>query len=195
MHLPWEPGTLPGEPMGRPLHISRGEAQQRPAADRTVPVDRGALAHARRLHVVEQAAHVVTGQVAFEGPGRVRVPNGYGEVRHALEHHALVDQLAGDVHALPADAELDPADEQQLEAGSGDDDVGLELVAGLQQQAPFGERVDVSGVHGDPAAADRLEHVAVGARAGAMEKPWAHGLYRGVKWVGIYYLAGSRREI
>ena len=48
-----------------------------------------------RLAAVEQAADVLRDQVHLQGPGRVRVAHGVGQVRHVAHHHALVgDELA-----------------------------------------------------------------------------------------------------
>ena len=59
------------------------------------------------VHVLEQPAHVVGGEVDPERPGGVHVPDREREVRHAREHHALVGHRVGDVDVLAVDDELD----------------------------------------------------------------------------------------
>ena len=59
------------------------------------------------------------------------------------------------------DGQLDPADEQQLQAGRRDDDIGLELVTGLEADAGAGEGVDPVGDHRGTPVADRTEQVTV----------------------------------
>ena len=61
-----------------------------------------------------------------------------------------------------------PPSSQQVEAGRGDDDVGLELGARLQPDAVLGERLDLVGDDRGAPAADRLEQVAVGHQAHAL---------------------------
>ena len=56
----------------------------------------------------------------------------------------------------------------QLQAGGGDDDVGVEVLPGLQRDAGGVEVVDVVGDHLDAAVADRREQVAVGVQADAL---------------------------
>ena len=48
-----------------------------------------------------------------------------------------------------------------MEAGRGDDDVGIELRAGLEQDAGLGEPLDLVGDDGRLARADALEQVAI----------------------------------
>ena len=82
-------------------------------------------------------------------------------VGHAGEHHAAIGDGLGEIQRLAVDDEVDVAQDVQVEAGGGDDDVGLELLAGLQQDARFGEAVDLVGDHRGLAGRDALEQVAV----------------------------------
>src|SRR5439155_1361936 len=91
--------------------------------------------------------------------------DGEGEVRYAGEHHALVRHGFRKFDLAAVDGEPDAAEDQELESGGGDDDVGGEFGTGLQAQARLGEPGDVVGDHGDPALADRGEQVAVGDEA------------------------------
>ena len=100
---------------------------------------RRALAVAVLVHVVEQPADVLAGQVALERPRGVRVAEREGQVRHAAEHHALVGHRLGELDVAAVDGELHAAERQQVEAGGGDDQVGLELGAGRELEARLGE--------------------------------------------------------
>ena len=53
--------------------------------------------------------------------------------------------FSGDVDALAVDVHLDPAERLQLQAGGGDDDVRLQLLARCQPDARFRERLDAVG--------------------------------------------------
>ena len=57
---------------------------------------------------------------------------------------------------------------REVEAGRGDDDVGLQLLAGFQQDALLGEAVDLVGDDGGLAGLDALEQVAVGNERDAL---------------------------
>ena len=69
---------------------------------------------------------------------------------------------------LPSIGEVDVAQHIQIEAGGGDDDVGLELLAGLQANAVLGEALDLVGDHRGLAGTDALEQVAVGNEGDAL---------------------------
>src|SRR5258706_2944371 len=185
--LPREPRALLREAIGRALDVDRGEVEQRPGSDRRAPVDRRGLAHAGRAQVVDETADVTAGEVALERPRCVRVADGDREVRHALDHHPLVGQPGSEVDGLAVDRKLDPAEEQQLDAGRGDDDVGLELGARPQPHPLLGERVDVVGDQRRGAVPDGLEEVAIGREA----EPLVPGVVPGSE-VGVDVVSGRQ---
>ena len=113
----------------------------------------------------EQSAHVATGQIRLQRPGRVGVPEGEGEVGDALEHDPLVRQPRRDVDRVAVDTELRTAGELQLEPRRRDDDVGIELAARREADAPLGEGVDVVGDDVGLARPDGAEQVTVGRDA------------------------------
>ena len=61
-----------------------------------------------------------------------------------------------------------PPRSEQVEPGRGDDDVGLELLPGLELEPRLGEGLDPVGDDRGAAARDRLEQVAVGDEAEAL---------------------------
>ena len=56
----------------------------------------------------------------------------------------------------------------EVEAGCGDDDVGLQQLAGFQQDAVLDEAVDLVGDDGGLAARDRLEQIGIGHEGDAL---------------------------
>src|SRR5438067_1377431 len=66
------------------------------------------------------------------------------------------------------DHEGDVAERAEVEAGRGDDDVGLEAVAALQLDAGLGEALDLVGDDRGLAGMDRLQQVAVGDEGDAL---------------------------
>ena len=113
------------------------------------------------LHVVEQPADEVGDQVDAQRPAGAEIAEHPDHVGHAGEHHAAIGDGVGEVERLAVDREVDVAQHAEVEAGRGDDDVGLELLAGLQQDALLGEAVDLVGDDGGLAGLDALEQVAV----------------------------------
>ena len=67
-----------------------------------------------------------------------------------------------EVERAVVDREGDVAEHVELEAGSGDDDVGIDVAAVGELESGLGERGDLAGDDGRLAAVDRLEQVAVG---------------------------------
>ena len=92
-------------------------------------------------------------------------PNAYDEVRYARQHHALVGDACRQVHRLAVDRQRHTAEQLDVQTRCGDDDVGLEVAAGLQLDPGLGEGRDAVGDHRGGAVCDRLEQVAVGHRA------------------------------
>ena len=125
---------------------------------------RHALPVAAPVHVVDQAADIFAGQVAFQRPRRVGVTERRCEVRHVGIHHALVVQGARKIDRAAVDADLEAAEHLQIEAGGGDDDVGLEFAAVLQPDACCGEGVDLAGDHRGALFPDRLNRSPSGTR-------------------------------
>ena len=119
---------------------------------------RGALG----LHVIEQPADEVADHVGAQGPAGAEIAEHPGHVGHAGEHRAQVTDRLGKIDRLAIDVELDVAHDVQVEAGGRDDDVGLQFLARFEQDAFFGEAVDLVGDHRGLARADALEQVAIG---------------------------------
>ena len=101
-------------------------------------------------------------QIDLEGPRGVGVAEREREIRDARQHEALVDQGFVCVLDLTVDGNLDTAEQLKLEPGGGDDDVGLQFAAGLEQNAGLGEPHDLVGDHRGLALGDGAEQIGVG---------------------------------
>ena len=79
-------------------------------------------------HVIEQPADEVGDQIGAQGPARAEIPEHPRHVGHAGEHHAAIGHRLGEHQRLAVDGEVDIAEDAEMEAGGGDDDVGIELL-------------------------------------------------------------------
>ena len=111
--------------------------------------------------MAEQPGHEVPHQVHPQGPAGAEIAEHPHQVRHAGEHHAAIGQRLAPVDRLAVHLEGDVPHHRQAEARGGDDDVGLQHVAGLQQNAVLGEALDLVGDHRGLARRDALEQVGV----------------------------------
>ncbi len=96
-------------------------------------------------HESQQAADVSRNQVDLQRPGGIGVAERESHIRHAVQHHALVGDPAGDNDGLAVHGQIDAAEREQVQARSGDDHIGLKMRARLQPDPACGERVDVIG--------------------------------------------------
>src|SRR5260221_1456510 len=118
--------------------------------------------------MIEQAAHVLAGQIALQGPRRIRVSDARREVGDAAIHHALVAHGLAEIDALSVDGELYAAEHLQLEAGGGHHYARLELGARAEGETLLGEGFDVVGDDRRAAAPDRPKEIAVRHQAYAL---------------------------
>ena len=89
-----------------------------------------------------------------------------------LEHRALVDDAFGQLDRLAVDVELDAAEREQVEAGGGDDDVGVELLARSASRMPRSVNVvDVSVTTDARPVAIALNR----SPSGTTHRRWSHG--------------------
>ena len=100
--------------------------------------------------------------------------------------------VSGSSTSRAVDRELHAAERQQVQAGGGDDEVGLELVARPQPQPLLGERLDLVGDDRRSALRQRLEQVAVGHQAQALVPRVVAGREVGVDVVARRQLALQR---
>ena len=114
-----------------------------------------------RIHVRQQFRHRPRRHVGAQGPRRVRVTQAPRRVGHIFEKMTPEDEPLVRVDLLAVDADPDAAQRLQLDAGRGDDDVGVEVSAGAQRDAGGVHVVDVIGHHVDVARRDGLVEVAV----------------------------------
>ena len=127
---------LLGEPVDGALDVARGEIDERLFSNARVAVFRRALPVTARVHVVEQAADVLAGEIALERPRRVRVAERQSPGSAPRRASCPCSSWSWRDRPAAVDDELDAAQRQELEAGGGDDHVGLELRAGLQASCP-----------------------------------------------------------
>ena len=102
-------------------------------------------------HVVEQLGEIERGNVGLQGPRGVGVAHDEGEVWHVADHDAVVDEVVGSVVLLAVNEDLHGAEGEVLlhgEAGGGDDEVGVHVLAVLHLDPLLGQVVDVTGHHG-----------------------------------------------
>ena len=118
--------------------------------------------------MIEQPAQIFGRHIRLQSPGGIGVAEAGGEVRHPAVHHALVAEAFGQIDAGPVHAHLQPAHQLHVEPGGGDDDVGPQLLARSQPNAPFGESLDFVGDHRGRAGLDGREQIGVGDQAQAL---------------------------
>jgi hypothetical protein len=151
------PASAAGE---RPLHVAGAEVQDRPGRHAGLGERHGGVEPAL-LEVGQQLAEPLAEQPDLQRPGGVRVPDGHREVRDAADHAAAVDDRLRVVDLLAVDRQDHAAEQLQVEAGGGDDDVGRQVLAARELQARLGERVDAVGDHLRRPVAEGAEQVAV----------------------------------
>ena len=159
-HQPGSRGSLSRQVSQGTLNVSGAEVEQRPGRHGGINDGAGAGV-AVVVQVAQESAEVLAQEPDLEGPGRVGVPDGHGEVGNAAEHHAPIDDGLGRDDGSSLDAEPDAPDELQVEPGGGDDHVGVKLAAALEHDPRLGERRDAIGDHRGLSAADRLEQVPI----------------------------------
>jgi hypothetical protein len=111
--------------------------------------------------VPQEAADEVGHQVGSQRPAGAEIAEHPDEVRHAGEHHPAIGDGVGEIERPAIDHEVDVAVGAQLEAGRRDDDVGLQRLAGGQEDPGRGEPLDLARHHRGLAGADGLEEVPV----------------------------------
>jgi hypothetical protein len=117
------------------------------------------------VHVVDQAADIFAGQIAFQRPGRIGVAERRREIGHVGIHHALVVQRLGEFDRAAVDADLHAAEHLQNEPGGGDDDVGLNSLPSFSLM-PLLVKLSISLVTTEARFfLDRPEQVAIGHQA------------------------------
>src|SRR5690606_8618980 len=87
------------------------------------------------------------------------------QVWNPREHHCAIRDRLGKVDLLPVYRERNITHEAHVEAGSGDDDVGIKVLAGFEQQPAPSEVLDLVGSDRRFSFAYRLEQISVGNEA------------------------------
>ena len=80
-------------------------------------------------HVVEQPAHKLARQISTKCPRRIDVAERRCHVGNLAVAHAPVGPGVGKVDLFTVDDEIHVARRDQLQAGGGDDDVGIKVFA------------------------------------------------------------------
>src|SRR5882757_3445457 len=119
----------------------------------------------------QHAAHEVCDQIRAQCPARAEIAEYPGHVRHAREHHAAIGDGVGEIERPAVDSEGDVAEDAEVEAGRGDDDVGFKRLSGFQENSCFDETVDLVGDDGGLAALDAVEQIGAWYEGDALS-PW-----------------------
>lgn len=156
--------TLPGKKVQHTLHVA-GRKVINPQAWLHIGIFRAqarrASSRAGRVHMLEQSADVLGNQISSQGPGCIDVSEGDHQIWHIREHQAFIGPGIGKFYRLPVDTELHATQHFQIEPGGGDNDIGLQLPAGLQSHTLLGEGVNMIRHHFHLTGPDRLEQVTV----------------------------------
>src|SRR6185437_2880582 len=94
-------------------------------------------------------------------PAVPEVAERVGHVRQAADHDAAPGEMLREVDRLAVDGERDVAEDRQVEARGGDDDVGGDLLTGADLYPMLGERLDGVGDDRGLPLAQRREQIAV----------------------------------
>ena len=76
------------------------------------------------------------------------------------------------IDSFPVNADCGLAHGDKIQTRRGDDDIGFDMLAGLQLNACLGKMIDMVGDNFGLALGNRREHVAIGDEAQALF-PWA----------------------
>ncbi|PHK11687.1 hypothetical protein VF09_06710 [Nostoc linckia z9] len=115
--------------------------------------------------MIQKLAHIAAGEVRLQRPGGVGIAEGRGEIGDPAIHHRLVADRLGHVLGFAVDNEIDPGQQLHVESGRRHDHIGFQLLARFEQDALFGEAIDMTGDHRGAVRLDRLKQVAVGHQA------------------------------
>ena len=146
--------------------------------------------------MIEQTAHEVSDQIGAQRPARPEVSEHPGQIGHAGEHHSAIGDGVREDERLAVDHEVDVPQHIEVEAGRGDDDVGLEQLAGLQENARLREAVDLVRDDGCLAGGDAPEQVAIRDEGDALPpRPVARREVRVDVVVGTEIGANARQQL
>src|SRR6185503_11258137 len=108
-----------------------------------------------------QPADEIGNQVGAQGPTGPEIPEHPGKVGDAREHHSPVGDRIGKSQLLAVDKEVDVAEHANVEARRGNDNLGVELLSGFEQDTRGLEPFDLVGYHRCLAASDALEQIGI----------------------------------
>ena len=120
------------------------------------------------VHMVDQPAQVLAGDIRFQGPGNVGVAEDHAGIGYPFHHHVFVDHLVFQHHLLAINPGFDAPQHLYIQARGRNDDVGFQFLAGFQANTGFGKALDVIGFDRRGAGLDGLEQVAVFHHAQAL---------------------------
>ena len=118
--------------------------------------------------MIQKTANEGRSQICAQCPRSVGVAYAESEVGNVAQHRPFVNEAVARIDRRAIDRELYGAQSQHLQTSGGDDDVGIELLAGLQADAMLGKGIDLVGNDRGASCADGLEQVGVGNQAQAL---------------------------
>lgn len=143
------------------------------------------------VHVLDDAREEARGHVGAERPRGVPVADNLAHVGHVGQHGEAPHVLFGDIDGLAVDGEVNAAQEAQVQPRGGDDDVGVKLLAGVEEDAIADDALDGVGDNAGTPAVETLEEVAVRAQAQTLLprvvpglEVWVDGEVRGQLFLG-----------
>ena len=134
-HVPRPVRTRFGQHMSGALYVAGVDVPRRFLGHRLVAEMGIGMRVAVGVHVGQQLRHRPRGEVCPQRPRRVDVADAPRRVRHVLEHVLLVDEPVLRLDLGAVDAQQHAAERLQLQAGGGDDDVGVDAFTRTQHDA------------------------------------------------------------
>ncbi len=184
-HVPRPFGARLGQRVQRPLHIVGLNVPGRLFVHRLAAAVWVGVRVTVSGHVRQQFCRGPGGDVGAQRPGCLRVAHTPEQVGHVVEHVRLVDEAVAGIDLDAVQADRGAAERLQLQAGGGDDDVGIEVLTGFECDTGGVEMVDVVGDHVGAAVGDRGVQVGVGDQAHPLVPRVVPGFEVGVDVVAL----------
>ena len=155
-------GSLPWQLVVGPADITGIQAAHHGVSGATVAGVTGYTdALPLAVHMIEQAAQVFSRDIGFQGPGDVGVPENHAGVGYALHHYVLVDHLVPQRDRMTIHHQVHATQHLDIQPSRRNDDVGLQFLAGFQQNTVLGKAFDMVRLHRRLARLDRLKQITV----------------------------------
>ena len=115
-----------------------------------------------RFHVGEQTADEIRHQIGAQRPGRAEIAEDPDHVGNAREHQAAIGDAGSEIQRFAINLKRDVAEHAEVKPGGGDDDIRIQMRAGLQGDARLIEGFDMIGDHARRARRNGAEQIAIG---------------------------------